>query len=119
MVDETYDTKLFTPIAQVGSKQVRTTIPAEYTEELREGMKAVTANLLLHKDGCTILTKTGTAAVDHSGYGDFASICSVVQNDSTGEAEVLLLVVQNPGDFGYKYASNLKGAMQELLDLLM
>ena len=33
MVDETYDTKLFTPIAQVGSKQVRTTIPAEYTEE--------------------------------------------------------------------------------------
>lgn len=119
LVDKTYDTLLCTPLQQTGKKQVLTTVPEDYTQQLREGMLAVSENLGLHKDGCSVLSKTGTAAVNHSGYTDFMSIISVVQNNQTGESEALMLVVQNPGDFGYQYASNFKENMQDLIDLLM
>ncbi|MDD5946425.1 MAG: penicillin-binding transpeptidase domain-containing protein [Oscillospiraceae bacterium] len=119
LVDKTYDTLLCTPLQSIGKKQVRSTIPEAYTQQLRQGMLAVSENLGLHKDGCSVLSKTGTAAVNHSGYTDFMSIISVITNDETGESEAVMLVVQNPADFGYRYASNFKNNMQDLIDLLM
>ncbi len=119
LVDKTYDTLLCTPLQQIGTKQVLSIIPEEFTQQLREGMLAVSENLSLYKEGCSVLTKTGTAAVNHSGYTDFMSIVSVLRNDQTGESEALMLVVQNPSDFGYRYASDFRGNMQELIDLLM
>ena len=119
LADKTYDTLQCTPIEQIGSKHVLSAVPEEYTQELREGMLAVSNNLGLHKDAYSVFTKTGTAAVNHSGYTDFMSIVSVVKDEQTGKSEALMLVVQNPSEFGYRYASNLKGNMQELIDLLM
>ena len=119
LIDKTYDTLLCTPLQQIGKKQVLSAVPEAYTKQLREGMLAVSENLGLCKEGCTVYSKTGTAAVDHSGYTDFMSIISVIRDDQTGESEALMLVVQNPGDFGYRYASNFKTNMQELISLLM
>lgn len=119
MVSGTMDAVTEQPLSVISSKETLSAIPEAYRTEAIAGMQAVAADLGLEAEGFTLAAKTGTAQLDTANYDYFLRTAVVLQNDETGETFTALLMVQNPGDFGWEYASDSKEVVQELLELLV
>lgn len=111
------DTNDFNSVTESGSKsgEVIASVPAEYRQNLLDGMSGVASGLGVSVPaGYSFYAKTGTA---ETWEGDFLYITGVVKNDSDDGSGVysnyndyngsyiIAMQVRNPGYFGYDFAS--------------
>lgn len=112
--------------------EVIASIPFEFRSNLLDGMRSVGGNLGVYvPDGYTLYAKTGTA---ETWLGDFLYITGCVKNNNgTGIEEyggnyenynqtgsyVIVMMVQNPGDHGYEFASESASLYQGLVNAIV
>lgn len=107
-------------------------IPHELRQNLLDGMSAVGGNLGVYVPaGYTLYAKTGTA---ETWLGDFLYITGCVKNSNdTGSASyhgnygnyaengsyIIVMMVQNPGEHGYEFASESAALYQGLVNAIV
>ncbi len=124
------------PLKQLGDatkgNDVIATIPSAYRQNLLDGMNAIGSNLGVYvPQGYTLYAKTGTA---ETWLGDFLYITGCVKNnndngagsyfgnyESYGEngSYIIVMMVQNPGEHGYKFASESAPLYQGLINTIV
>lgn len=124
------------PLKQLGNapkgNDVIATIPQECRQNLLDGMQAIGSNLGVYvPEGYTLYAKTGTA---ETWLGDFLYITGCVKNNSDDGAGtyfgnyesygengsyIIVMMVQNPGEHGYEFASESAPLYQGLVNAVM
>lgn len=124
------------PLNQLGNapkgNEVIATIPQELRQNLLDGMKAIGSNLGVYvPEGYTLYAKTGTA---ETWLGDFLYITGCVKNNSDDGAGtyfgnyesygengsyIIVMMVQNPGEHGYDFASESAPLYQGLVNAIV
>lgn len=124
------------PLKQLGNapkgNEVIATIPQELRQNLLDGMKAIGSNLGVYvPEGYTLYAKTGTA---ETWLGDFLYITGCVKNNSDDGAGtyfgnyesygengsyIIVMMVQNPGEHGYDFASESAPLYQGLVNAIV
>lgn len=112
--------------------EVIASIPEELRYNLLEGMNAVGGNLSVYvPDGYSLYAKTGTA---ETWLGDFLYITGCVKNNNGTGMEsyngnysnyaengsyIIVMMVQNPGDHGFEFASESASLYQGLINTIV
>ena len=125
------------PYTQIkeGSKpyEMLSTIPENCRQNLLDGMTGVASNLGIYvPENYQFYAKTGTA---ETGAGDFLYITGCLKNiyDNSSEKPVytdysnysangsyiIVMQLQNPGDFGFDFASQTGGLYQGIIDTVL
>lgn len=125
------DTNDFNKVAQTGSpaNDVIASIPAEYRQNLLDGMSGVASGLGVSiPSGYSFYAKTGTA---ETWKGDFLYITGIVKNNSDNGSAVytdysnyngsyiIVMQVQNPEYFGFEFASHSASLYQGLVNAVL
>ncbi len=120
-----------TVIAQ-GSRpgEVIASIPAEYRQNLLDGMLNVASNLGVSVPGYTLYAKTGTA---ETWEGDFLYITGCLKNNNDDGSQVysdysgykdsgsyvIVMQVRNPEEHGFKFASESSRLYQGVIETIL
>lgn len=129
------DTNDFYSVIESGSTpfEVIGSIPAEYRQNLLDGMNGVASNLGIYvPDGYQLYAKTGTA---ETGAGDFLYITGCVKNyndngsccgvnsdysdyRASGGSYTIVMQVQNPKDHNFTFASESAQLYKGIIDIV-
>ncbi|MBP5580279.1 MAG: peptidoglycan glycosyltransferase [Ruminococcus sp.] len=135
VVQQVVDTNEPTKECAKGSSpyEVIASIPAEYRQNLLDGMSGVANNLGIYvPDNYEFFAKTGTA---ETGAGDYLYITGCLRNFADRSAEkpvysdysnyaqdgsyIIVMQLQNPADFGFNFASETGGLYQGIVNIVL
>lgn len=131
VVKNVVDTSDFNTVVEAGSQpnEVIGSIPAEYRQNLLEGMKGVASGLGVSVPaGYEFYAKTGTA---ETWENDFLYITGVLKNTSDdgngvytdyndyNGSYIIVIQVRNPANFGYSFASESAALYQGIVNAVV
>lgn len=132
VVQNIMDTNNFGTVIAPGSPsgEVIASIPENCRQGILDGMSGVAGNLGVYvPGGYTLYAKTGTA---ETGAGDFLYIVGCAKNDADngsfdnsagyggyGGSYIIVMQIQNPGDFDFDFASESASLYQGLVNVVL